>query len=67
MGYTTRSETSPRLRLCEREIHVFPVERFVYPGYDGFTGGPFISVTPRKPDIEAVLSGEGSQRPEWER
>ena len=44
---------------AENEIHVFPVERFEYPGYDGFTGGPFINDTPRKPDVEALLSGEG--------
>jgi hypothetical protein len=47
---------------AKNEIHVFPVERFTYPGYDGFTGGPFLSDTPRKPDVEAILSGEGSHQ-----
>jgi len=46
---------------AKNEIHVFPVERFEYPGHDGYTGGPFINDTPRKPDVEAMLSGEGSR------
>ena len=50
---------------AENEIHIFPVERRAYPGYEG-TGGPFKDVVPRKPDVEAALSGEGVKRPEWE-
>ena len=46
---------------AKNEIHIFPVERFVYPGHDGFTGGPFIHDMPRKPDVEAILSGEGAK------
>ena len=43
---------------------VFAIERYRYPGYEG-TGGPFKDFKPRKPDVEAILSGEGLRRPEW--
>lgn len=38
---------------------VLPVEHFHYPGYPG-TGGPFKGQTPRTPDVETILSGEGA-------
>ncbi len=49
----------------ENEIIVLPCEYFSYPGYEG-TGGPFKDSVPRRPDVEAVLSGEGARRNEWE-
>ena len=47
------------------ETIVLPIEGFRYPGYEG-TGGPFRDAAPREPDVEAVLSGEGARRPEWD-
>jgi 5,5'-dehydrodivanillate O-demethylase len=49
----------------ENEIIVLPCEYFQYPGYEG-TGGPFKDVKPGKIDVEAVLSGEGVKRSEWD-
>ena len=49
----------------ENEIIVLPCEYFSYPGYEG-TGGPFKDSVPRRPDVEAVLSGEGARRNEWD-
>ena len=49
---------------AENEIHIFPVERRAYPGYEG-TGGPFKDITPRKPDVETILSGEGAKLSQW--
>ena len=50
---------------AENEIIVLPCEYFRYPG-DTETGGPFKDVVPRKPDVEAVLSGEGARRKEFD-
>ena len=44
----------------KNEIIVLPVEFWQYPGYDE-PGGPFREQTPRKPDVEAQLSGAGSE------
>ena len=38
------------------DIIVLPIEHFIYPG-ETQTGGPFRDSVPRKPDIEALLSG----------
>jgi 5,5'-dehydrodivanillate O-demethylase len=38
------------------DIIVLPIEHFIYPG-ETETGGPFRESIPRKPDIEALLSG----------
>ena len=48
----------------ENEIIVLPIEEFHYPGYEG-TGGPYKDSVPRKPDVEAILSGGGAKLPEW--
>ncbi len=50
---------------AENDIIVLPCEYFRYPG-DTDTGGPFKDVVPRKPDVEAVLSGEGARRKEFD-
>ena len=42
-----------------------PCEYYMYPGYDEI-GGPFKNVVARKPDVEAILSGQGAAREEWE-
>jgi 5,5'-dehydrodivanillate O-demethylase len=42
-----------------------PCEFYFYPGYDEM-GGPFKDQKPREPDVQAVLSGEGMKREEWE-
>ncbi|MCH8199500.1 MAG: hypothetical protein IIA54_05465, partial [Chloroflexi bacterium] len=47
------------------EVIVLPCEYYMYPGYDE-VGGPFKDSVPRKPDVEAVLSGQGAQLKEWE-
>ena len=49
----------------ENEIIILPIEDFKYPGWDEI-GGPFRGTTPREPDVEAALSGEGERREEWE-
>ncbi len=49
----------------ENEVIVLPCEYYMYPGYDE-VGGPFKDTVPRKPDVEAVLSGEGATLKEWE-
>ena len=49
----------------ENEILVYPVEHFEYPGYEGTRHGPFRDLKVRN-DVEAELSGEGAQRPEWD-
>ena len=41
-----------------------PCERFEYLGYDGILGGPFADQEVRN-DVEALLSGEGSELAEW--
>jgi 5,5'-dehydrodivanillate O-demethylase len=46
------------------EIIILPCEYFSYPGYEG-TGGPFKDSVARRPDVEAVLSGEGTNRAEF--
>ena len=50
---------------AQNEIIVAPCERFNYPGYEGIPGGPFKDIVVRN-DVEAVLSGEGARRPEWD-
>ncbi len=50
---------------AENDIIVLPCEYFRYPG-ETVTGGPFKDLVPRKPDVEAVLSGEGARLKEWE-
>ena len=50
---------------AKNEVIVLPCEFTQYPGYEG-TGGPFKDLVPRRPDVEAVLSGEGARRPEWQ-
>jgi 5,5'-dehydrodivanillate O-demethylase len=49
----------------ENEIIVLPIENFQYPGREEI-GGPFRGTTPREPDVEAALSGEGQRLAEWE-
>ena len=44
---------------------VLPCEHYYYPGYEEM-GGPFRGTTPRKPDVEAVLSGSGARLKEWD-
>ncbi len=43
---------------------VLPCEFYMYPGHDEM-GGPFRGAVPRKPDVEAVLSGSGARLREW--
>jgi hypothetical protein len=43
---------------------VLPCEYYQYPGYEEL-GGPFKEYKPGKPDVEAVLSGDGVSREEW--
>jgi len=50
----------------ENEVIVLPIENFMYPGWDEI-GGPFRGNTPREPDVEAALSGEGERLAEWDR
>ena len=50
---------------AENETIVLPCEYYMYPGYDE-VGGPFKDAVPREPDVQAVLSGEGVTRDEWE-
>jgi len=50
---------------AENEIIILPCEYFQYPGYEG-TGGPFKNTKAKKPDVEAILSGEGVDRKEFE-
>jgi 5,5'-dehydrodivanillate O-demethylase len=50
----------------ENEIIVLPIENFKYPGWEE-TGGPFRGTTPREPDVEAALSGEGERLAEWDK
>jgi 5,5'-dehydrodivanillate O-demethylase len=49
----------------ENEIIVLPIENFIYPGWEEI-GGPFRGNTPRQPDVEAALSGEGERLAEWD-
>jgi 5,5'-dehydrodivanillate O-demethylase oxygenase subunit len=49
----------------ENEIIVLPCEYYQYPGYEEI-GGPFKGYKPRKPDVEAELSGKGAKLDEWE-
>ncbi len=44
---------------------VLPCESYYYPGYEEM-GGPFRGNVPRKPDVEAALSGAGARLSEWE-
>ena len=44
---------------------VLPCENYMYPGYEEM-GGPFRGVMPKKPDVEAVLSGAGARLREWD-
>ena len=44
---------------------VLPCEHYYYPGYEEM-GGPYRGTTPRKPDVEAVLSGAGARLKEWD-
>ncbi len=46
-------------------VIVLPCEHYMYPGYEEM-GGPYRGATPRKPDVEAVLSGTGARLGEWE-
>ena len=48
----------------DQDIIILPVEHFHYPGTEG-TGAPFKDFKPRKPDVEAELSGEGAKLPIW--
>ena len=50
---------------AENEVIVLPCEYYMYPGYDE-VGGPFKDTVPGKPDVEAVLSGQGRKLKEWE-
>ena len=50
---------------AENEVIVLPCEYYMYPGYDEI-GGPFKDTVARRPDVEAVLSGEGARLKEWE-
>ena len=43
---------------------VLPCEHYMYPGYEEM-GGPFRGTMPRKPDVEAELSGAGARLKEW--
>ena len=43
---------------------VLPCEHYFYPGYEEM-GGPFRGTLPRKPDVEAELSGAGARLKEW--
>jgi len=47
------------------EIIVLPCEFYMYPGYEEM-GGPFKDLATKLPTVEAVLSGEGAKREEWE-
>ncbi|MEE8519318.1 MAG: aromatic ring-hydroxylating dioxygenase subunit alpha [Dehalococcoidia bacterium] len=49
----------------ENEVIVLPCEYYMYPGYEE-VGGPFRGKMPKTPDVEAVLSGDGVKRDEWE-
>jgi 5,5'-dehydrodivanillate O-demethylase len=49
---------------AKNEIIVLPCEHYMYPGYDE-TGGPYKDYVPPAPDVEAILSGEGSKLSEW--
>ena len=49
---------------AENEVIVLPCEFYMYPGYDE-VGGPFKEYVAPKPNVEAVLSGEGAEREEW--
>ena len=44
---------------------MLPCENYMYPGYEEM-GGPFRGVMPKKPDVEAVLSGTGARLREWD-
>jgi hypothetical protein len=44
-----------------KDIIVLPIEHFIYPG-ETKTGGPFRNSVPRKPDIEAILSGAEAKK-----
>jgi 5,5'-dehydrodivanillate O-demethylase len=44
----------------KNDVIVLPVEFWNYPGFDE-PGGPFKNITPRTPDVEAELSGHGSE------
>ena len=48
----------------QNEIIILPVEEWHYPGYEE-RGGPFRNTIPRKPDVDALLSGEGVRLPEF--
>jgi 5,5'-dehydrodivanillate O-demethylase len=50
---------------AKNEILVYQVEHFEYPGYPGSYRGPFTDVVVNN-QVEAVLSGDGAKRPEWE-
>jgi 5,5'-dehydrodivanillate O-demethylase len=50
---------------AENEVIVLPCEFYMYPGYDE-VGGPFRDTVAAKPTVEAILSGEGVKRAEWE-
>ena len=50
---------------AENEVIVLPCEYYMYPGYDE-VGGPYKDSVPRKPDVEAELSGDGATLKEQE-
>ena len=50
---------------AKNDTIVYPVEHFEYPGYPGSQRGPFTEIVVHN-DVEAVLSGEGAKRPEWQ-
>ena len=50
---------------AKNDTIVYPVEHFEYPGYPGSHRGPFTEIEVRN-DVEAVLSGDGAKRPEWQ-
>ena len=51
---------------AKNEIIIAPCEGFEYPGFEGKPRGPFENIVVRN-DVEAVLSGQGVRRPEWEK
>jgi 5,5'-dehydrodivanillate O-demethylase len=48
----------------ENEIIVLPCEYYQYPGYEEL-GGPFKDYKPGRPDVQAILSGDGATRDAW--
>jgi len=49
----------------QNELIVLPCEFYMYPGYEE-VGGPFKHLATKPPTVEAVLSGKGAKREEWE-